>query len=158
MIQDRTATANQARDDHPADDRTDEASPRSALTHGERLDLEHRPFNTNGPAAFRESLTKHVAGLKAVILFDLLYLSGNLADSPEVAALAAHALGRFGSLALLPSLTGAWVKHAAQGAAILADDLAGMRHADLGASLELRRSSGTVLDGLQGPWARFRQC
>ena len=158
MIRDRTATANQARDAHPADDRTDAPSPRSALTHGERLDLEHRPINTNGRAAFRESLTKHVAGLKAVTLCDRLYLSGDLADSPEVAALAAHALGRFGTLALLPSLTGAWVKHAEQGAAILADDLAGPRNADLGASLELRLASGTVLDGLQRPWARYRQC
>jgi predicted butyrate kinase (DUF1464 family) len=158
MIRDRTAAANQARGDHPADDRTDETSPRSALTHDERLDLEHRPFNTNGPAVFRESLTKHVAGLKAVTLFDCLHLSGAFADSTEVAALAAHALGRFGTVAPLPSLTGASVKHAAQRAAILADDLAGVRHTDLGASLELRRASGTVLDGLQGTWARFRQC
>ena len=36
-----------------------------------------------GPAAFRESLTKHVAGLKAVTPFDRLYLSGASADRPR---------------------------------------------------------------------------
>src|SRR5512135_2543138 len=152
MIRDRTAAANQARGNHPADDRTDETRPRSDLTHGERLDLEHRHCNTTGPAACRESQTKHVAGLKAVTPFDRLHLSGASADRPEVAALAAHALGPFGSLAPLPLLAGAWVKHATQGAAILADGLAGGRHTDLGALHELRRASGTVLDGLQGPW------
>ncbi len=154
MIRDRTAAANQARGDHPEEDRADETRPRIALTHGERLDLEPRHCKTTGPAAFRESQTKHIAELKAVTLFDRLHPSGALADSPEGAALAAHALGRFGTVAPLPSLSGALVKHAA----ILADDLAGGRHADLGASLELRRASGTVLDDPQGTWLRFRQC
>lgn len=105
----------------------------------------------DGPAAVRESLVKHVAGLRAVTPFDRLYLSGAGADRPEIAALAFEALGRFGSVAPLPSLPGARVKHAAQGAALLADGLAGGRHADLVASLRLRDAAGSVLDWLRPP-------
>lgn len=99
-----------------------------------------------GPDAFRESLRKHVAGLHAVTPFERVYLSGRGADDPEIAALAADALAPFGGSIPLPSLPGAWVKHAAQGAALLADGLAGGSHADLVASLCLRDSAGTVLD------------
>ena len=69
------------------------------LFRGGLLDL-----GPEGPDAFRESLTKHVAGLQAVTPFDRLYLSGAAADRPEIAALATEALGRFGRLAPLPSL------------------------------------------------------
>jgi predicted butyrate kinase (DUF1464 family) len=102
-----------------------------------------------GPAAFRESLTKHVAGLKAVTPFDRIYLSGGSAGRPEIAALAAEALGGLGTLIPLSSLAGAWVKHAAQGAALLADGLAGGPHAELVESLALHSSSGTVWDHLR---------
>ena len=96
-----------------------------------------------GPAAFRESLVKHVAALQAVTPFGRIYLSGARAD------LAEGVLDRFGTVAALPALPGAWVKHAAQGAALLADGLAGGRHADLVASLQLHRAAGTALDGLR---------
>lgn len=99
-----------------------------------------------GPAAFRESLIKHVAGLQAVTAFDRIYLSGAAADRPEIAAWAFDSLTRFGHVVRLPSLAGAWVKHAAQGAALLADGLSGGRHADLVESLQLRGASGTVWD------------
>jgi predicted butyrate kinase (DUF1464 family) len=102
-----------------------------------------------GPAAFRESLIKHVAGLRAVTAFDRLYLSGAAADRPEIAAWAVEALDRFGPVARLPALPGAWVKHAAQGAALLADGLAGGRHAELVESLHLRGASGTARDHLR---------
>jgi predicted butyrate kinase (DUF1464 family) len=102
-----------------------------------------------GPEAFRESLVKHVAGLKAVTPFHRLYVSGAAADRPEIAALAADALGPFGRLTPLPSLPGARVKHAAQGAALLADGLAGGPNADLVDRLRLREASGTVLDWLR---------
>ena len=102
-----------------------------------------------GPAAFRESLRKHVAGLKAVTPFDRIYLSGAAADRPEIAALAAEALRGLGALASLPNLPGARVKHAAQGAALLADGLAGGAHAPLVAALDLRGASGTVWDHLR---------
>lgn len=106
-------------------------------------------LGAEGPAAFAESLVKHVAALRAVTPFDRIYLSGACADRPEIAALAADALSRFGHLVPLPSLPGAGVKHAAQGAALLADGLAGGPNADLVDSLQLRAASGTVLDWLR---------
>lgn len=102
-----------------------------------------------GPDAFRESLVKHVAGLKAITPFERIYLSGAGAERPDVAALARAALDPLGTVAPLDRLPGAWVKHAAQGAALVADGLAGGRHADLVASLELRDTFGTTLDGLR---------
>ncbi len=64
------------------------------LFRGGLLDL-----GPDGPDAFRESLIKHVAGLKAVTPFDRLYLSGASAERPEIAALAATRRSRqFGDL------------------------------------------------------------
>ncbi len=114
------------------------------LFHGGLTDL-----GAEGPAAFRESLRKHVAGLKAVTPFERIYLSGASADRPEIAALALEACDSLVSIIRLPSLPGAWVKHAAQGAALLADGLSGGRHAALVLTLELRKASGTVYDGLR---------
>ena len=102
-----------------------------------------------GPDAFRESLVKHVAALQAVTPFDRLYLSGASADRPEIAAVAFDALSRFGRLSPLPCLSGAWVKHAAQGASLLADGLAGGPNSDLVDALQIRSASGTVLDWLR---------
>lgn len=99
-------------------------------------------LGSDGPSAFRESLVKHVAGLRAVTPFDRIYLSGSRAE------LAEGLLDRFGRVAPLPSLPGAWVKHAAQGSALLADGLAGGRHADLVEAMALRSASGTALDYL----------
>ena len=106
-------------------------------------------LGVDGPEAFRESLVKHVAGLNAVTPFERIYLSGSVADRPEIAAIAHNALSRFGTLTPLPSLPGAWVKHAAQGSALLADGLAGGSNADLVASLRLREATWTVLDWLR---------
>ena len=53
----------------------------------------------------------------------------------------------------LPALPLAWVKHAAQGAALIADGLAGGRYAALVEALALREASGTVLDWLCHPRA-----
>lgn len=108
-----------------------------------------RDLGPDGPAAFRESLAKHVAGLQAVTPFERIYLSGAAADRPEIAALARAALAPLGTLIPLDSLPGAWVKHAAQGSALLADGLAGGRHAELVASLEFAGATGTVWDGLR---------
>lgn len=106
-------------------------------------------LGAEGAEAFRESLLKHVAALRAVTPFDHLYISGSAAERPEIVALAAEALSRFGRLVPLPSLPGAWVKHAAQGAALLADGIAGGQNSDLVNSLRLRSASGTVLDWLR---------
>ena len=104
-----------------------------------------------GPDAFRESLKKHAAGLRAVTHFDRIYLSGRGLEQPEIARLATEALGNCGRLIALPMLTGAWVKHAAQGSAILADALAGGRFAPLADSLQLSSAAGSVWDVLQPP-------
>jgi predicted butyrate kinase (DUF1464 family) len=87
--------------------------------------------------------------LRAVTPFDRIYLSGSAADRPDVAALAARGLSGFGRVSPLPSLPGARVKHAAQGAALLADGLAGGSNADLVDRLRLREASGSVLDWLR---------
>jgi predicted butyrate kinase (DUF1464 family) len=104
-----------------------------------------------GPDALRESLVKHLAGLQAVTPFERIYLSGRGLEQPEIAQLAAAALGRFGRVAPLPSLDGAWVKHAAQGSALLADALAGGQHARIAESLRLAAASGSVWDALPRP-------
>jgi predicted butyrate kinase (DUF1464 family) len=105
-------------------------------------------LGTLGPAAFRESLTKHVAGLQAVTPFEQLYLSGEALNRPDVVRLADEALARFGPAASLPSLPGAWVKRAAQGSALLADALAGGQFAALAESLELPKARGSIWDAL----------
>lgn len=105
-----------------------------------------------GPDAFRESLVKHLAGLKALTPFERIYLSGRGLELPDVMRLTTEALAPFGKFILLPSLPVAWVKHAAQGAAILADALAGGRYDPLAQSLQLESASGSVWDVLQPPW------
>jgi len=99
-----------------------------------------------GPDAFRESLARHLAGLRAVTPFERIYLSGAGLNRPDVARLTGEALSPFGQLASLPSLPGAWVKHAAQGSALLADALAGGEFAAVAGSLELRSAWGSIWD------------
>lgn len=101
-----------------------------------------------GRDAFRESLVAHMAGLQAVTPFDRIWISGSGLIHPELLAIMLEALGPLATTIPLPSLPGAWVKHAAQGAAVLADGLAGGPHAGLVDALRLRESSGTALDGI----------
>ena len=85
-----------------------------------------------GPDAFRESLTKHVAGLQCRHPVRPALPLGRGAETARRRRLwPSEALARFGTLAPLPSLPGAWVKHAAQGSALLADALAGGQFAPL---------------------------
>jgi len=107
-------------------------------------------LGSGGLDAFRESLTRQAAGLRAVTPFDRIYLSGAGLGRPEVASAVAEALAAVAPATPLPSLPGARVKHAAQGAAVLADGLAGGPNAGLVTSLRLREASGTVLDGIRG--------
>jgi predicted butyrate kinase (DUF1464 family) len=116
------------------------------LFHGGLADL-----GPLGPEAFRESLIKHVAGLQAITPFERIYVSGRGLEQPEIPRLVADALTRFGTLTPLPSLPGAWVKHAAQGSAILADALAGGRSARVAESLQIASASGSVWDRLPPP-------
>jgi predicted butyrate kinase (DUF1464 family) len=99
---------------------------------------------------FRESLLKAVAGLQAVTPFDRILLSGRLLDDqPALASAVTEDLARLGTVGQLESLPGAWVKHAAQGAALIADGLAGGSAGPLIDRLGLRGASGTVLDWLR---------
>jgi predicted butyrate kinase (DUF1464 family) len=116
-----------------------------------KQDLFRGGLDDLGPAArpaFFESLRKHVAGLRAVTPFDRVILSGSASNRPDLSGELIETLGRFGTVRLLGNLPGAWVKHAAQGSALLADGLAGGRNIDLVESLRIREASGSVLDGL----------
>ncbi|MGP0065422.1 MAG: DUF1464 family protein [Isosphaeraceae bacterium] len=103
-----------------------------------------------GPDAFRESLLKHTAALQAVTPFERIYLSGRGLERPEILRLATEALSTSGQAIPLPSLPGAWVKHGAQGAALIADALAGGRYRPLADSLQIASASGSVWDVLRG--------
>lgn len=115
-------------------------------------------------AAFVESLVKTVAGLCGLYephdRFDHVLLSGRLFATEPGFAESLHLtetlapFGRFSdSVQGLESLAGARVKEAAQGAAIIADGLAGGRYKSIVDGLRLREATGTVLDGLTHPRA-----
>ena len=113
------------------------------------------PDRATGVTAFREAFIRAVFGLSGVHLFRDVYSGGSLlrSDSDLVqSALAALPTHEF-RLHHTGDLPGAWVKHAAQGAALIADGLAGGAFAPLVESLKLRRASGTVLDWLTHPRA-----
>ncbi len=110
-----------------------------------------RDLGPAGPEAFRESLRKAAAGLQSITPFERIVLAGRGLEDPAVADLVTAALAGLGTLEPLGSLPGAWVKHAAQGAAILADGLAGGRHAPVVDQMELRSASGSVWDVLTRP-------
>ncbi|HXD85233.1 MAG TPA: DUF1464 family protein [Urbifossiella sp.] len=113
---------------------------------------------------FVESLIRTVGGLCSLhepyARFERIVLSGRLfgaepafVDSLHLsAALAPFARSEY-EIRTVGALDGAWVKEAAQGAAIVADGLAGGRHAALVEGLQLRDASGTVLDWLAQPRA-----
>lgn len=107
-----------------------------------------------GIAALAESVCRTAAGLRAVTPFRDVVLSGRLLEEElEVAARVTAALATVATVERLAPLPGAWVKHAAQGAAVLADGLAGGRYAPLVARLQLDAANGTVLDRLNHPRA-----
>jgi predicted butyrate kinase (DUF1464 family) len=112
------------------------------------------PDASVGRAMFREALGKTVAGLRAVTRFEEVVLSGQLLESePELAEQVAMDLSLLVRVVALESLPGAWVKHAAQGAAVVADGLADGRYAPLVEHLQLKAAGGTVLDWLHHPRA-----
>jgi len=99
-------------------------------------------------------VVKAVAGLQAATPFAEIVLSGRLLETEPVLADQVQAdLVRLAKVSRLPALPGAWVKHAAQGAALLADGLAGGTWSGLVEQLHLREAAGTVLDWLHQPRA-----
>jgi predicted butyrate kinase (DUF1464 family) len=104
--------------------------------------------------AFRESLVKAVAGLQAVTPSRRIVLSGRLLETEAgTVEKVSRDLERFAEVRRLPSLPGAWVKHAAQGAALIADGLTGGKYAELVRRMRVVDASGTVLDWLEHPRA-----
>ncbi|VTS08612.1 DUF1464 family protein [Tuwongella immobilis] len=102
--------------------------------------------------ALRESILASVLGRRAIVPFDRLYWSGRLPEvEPNWAAAILSELSRHLTVIPLDSLPGAWVKHATQGAAWIADALATGEAASSLASLELSAARGSVLDHLPGP-------
>lgn len=110
-------------------------------------------------AAFLESLVRTVGGLCGLHdpwdRFEKIVLSGRLFAAEPAFAESLHlteSLAPFARSAYeiegLSGLPGAWVKEAAQGAALLADGLAGGGAKPLVDGLRLRDASGTALDGL----------
>lgn len=116
--------------------------------------LQSAPEASLGRTALVESVLRTVAGLQAVTPFTEIVLSGRLLEiDPELVAQLEQALSARAAVVRLESLPGAWVKHAAQGAALLADGLAGGGAAPLVEQLGLKDSAGTVLDYLCHPRA-----
>jgi predicted butyrate kinase (DUF1464 family) len=127
----------------------------SPLTKGDlfRGGVADAPNPEMGWQAFREGFYRTLYGLANVHGFEDVYYGGRLLQTDS--NLVQQALGgltensfRFHRTGDLPT---AWVKHAAQGAAIIADGLAGGRFAPLVDHLKLREASGTVLDWLIHP-------
>ena len=111
-------------------------------------------------AYFIESLVKTVGGLCGLHepsdRFEKILLSGRLfatepafVDSLHLDTLLGQFAGSMYEVNSLESLYGAWVKEAAQGAALIADGLVGGRCSPLVERLKLRDASGTVLDWIQ---------
>ncbi|MGH7173367.1 MAG: DUF1464 family protein [Gemmataceae bacterium] len=107
-----------------------------------------------GRRLFRESLIKAVAGLRSVSRIEEVVFSGRLLGcEPQMCEELANDFSLLGRAVILESLPGAWVKHAAQGAAVIADGLAGGRYAPLVEHLQLKAANGTVLDWICHPRA-----
>jgi predicted butyrate kinase (DUF1464 family) len=129
----------------------------SPLTKGDLFvgGVSFMPDAAVGRRLFQEGLVKAVAGLRAITPFEEIVLAGRLLEmEPTLADAIAADLGAVGGVVRLQSLPGAWVKHAAQGAAVLADGLAGGRYAPLVERLRLREAAGTVLDWVCHPRGR----
>jgi predicted butyrate kinase (DUF1464 family) len=100
--------------------------------------------------AYIESAVKAVATLLVSVPrpFEVV-LSGRMADAPTIRSELAERLSRLGTMPVRMLAGIALIcSHAAQGAALVADGLAGGRHAALVAQSGLRDAHGTVLDHL----------
>lgn len=113
------------------------------------------PDREAGRAAFREGFCKAVYGLLNVHgCRDVYYSGGLLRSDPDLVQQALGELPQsFFRLHYAGDLPGAWVKHAAQGAALIADALCGGTFAPVVEWLRLREAGGTALDWLTHPRA-----
>jgi predicted butyrate kinase (DUF1464 family) len=113
------------------------------------------PDRETGRTLFRESFCKTVYGLLNVHGVRDVYYGGSLlrTDSDLVQQALGELPSSFFRFHYAGDLPGAWVKHAAQGAALIAEGLCGGAFAPLIDWLKLREASGTVLDWLTHPRA-----
>lgn len=96
-----------------------------------------------------ESLVRQVVAWQTVEPFTSIVLSGRLLETmPSLAAEVRTALSRLGTVEEVSSLPGAWVKHAAQGAARIAEQLANGDSDGLLRHFGLWDASGQVTDYL----------
>lgn len=101
-----------------------------------------------GFAAYIEGIQRAALSLSAAHPQpDLILLSGRHAANPEVRAALGSKLEQLAPVADLAGFATV-AKSGAQGAALIADGLAGGRHADIVAALRLREAEGSVLDYL----------
>ena len=118
----------------------------------------------NRRAAYIESLVRVVGGLCGLFdpwdRFEAIVLSGRLFGAEPAFVNSLHLdstlapFARFSSsVQQIGGLDGAWVKEAAQGAAIIADGLAGGPFRAIVEGLRLQAAAGTVLDWLLHPRA-----
>ncbi|HTP19578.1 MAG TPA: DUF1464 family protein [Solirubrobacteraceae bacterium] len=121
--------------------------PAGALDMSDLAALWASPAHTEGWTALLEAAVKAVRALVASVPSPReIVVSGRLARMPElIGALASSLAALAPVVALVPGRASA----AARGGALLADGLAGGRHAQLAELLRLRESSGTVLDHLR---------
>ena len=101
-----------------------------------------------------ESVLQTTGGLAAVHTVDQIVLQAHGLTNEKVLNRIESELGRLGNVDRLQSLPGAKLKCAAQGAALVADGLAGGRMKTLVERLEIRNASGSVLDHLRHPAAK----
>jgi predicted butyrate kinase (DUF1464 family) len=107
-----------------------------------------RDSAATGFEAFIEGAVKAVRQLQvSAPLANEVLVSGRIASDPAVQERLAHALRDVGAVRPLHGFA-SHARQAAQGAALLADGLAGGAHGDLVEHLRLRHASGTVLDHL----------
>lgn len=102
------------------------------------------------PEAEDESLRQTIMGLNAVTPFDTILISGSRTDDPAMQSRIRKLLPEFRDVVPLQPLPNAWVKSAAQGAALIAEGLAA--DAPFIDQMRLREASGSVLD-----WLRYRR-
>lgn len=99
----------------------------------------------------RESLIQQAAALTALTKVDRVVLQAHGVTDEAVRQQIERDLEQFAPVSPLRELPGATLKHAAQGAAIIADGLAGGRFRELVAHLKIERASGSILDHLDHP-------
>lgn len=96
--------------------------------------------------AFHEGLVKSVAGIKSVVESPKeIILSGRLSRVKEIGDEAARRLSKFGKVRRIGQITSK-AKEAAQGAAIIADGLAGGKMKALVEAIGIRNCSGNLLE------------